>query len=108
MTQKYTKVINETTKQCEVGIGTNANFYQSIGMTLQDVEQDYNGNWYLEGYAPEKPQELINQELIIEYKQYLNSTDWYYARQLETNELIPEDIKAKRIDYRNKINELEE
>ena len=26
-----------------------------IGMEEMDVEQAYNGNWYVEGYAPEKP-----------------------------------------------------
>ena len=51
---KYAKVINEE-KQCEVGLGTNTAFYKSIGMTEQDVEQAYDGNWYLKGYAPDKP-----------------------------------------------------
>ena len=51
---KYAKVINEQTKLCELGLGTNANFYQSIGMTEQDVEQAYNGGWYLKGYAPQQ------------------------------------------------------
>ena len=50
---KYAKVINEETKQCEVGLGTNAEFYQSIGMTLQDVEQSEKDNqWYLKEYCP--------------------------------------------------------
>ena len=51
---KYAKVINDTTKACEVGLGTNASFYQSLGMTEQEVEQAYNGAWYLKGYAPQK------------------------------------------------------
>lgn len=53
---KYAKIINEQTKQCEVGIGTNADFYKSIGMTEMDVEQAYNGAWYVAGYAPEEPE----------------------------------------------------
>jgi len=52
---KYAKIINEQTKQCEVGLGTNAEFYKSIGMTEMDVEQAYNGCWYVTGYAPGKP-----------------------------------------------------
>ena len=51
---KYAKIINDTTKACEVGFGTNANFYQSIGMVEQEVEQAYDGAWYLKGYAPQK------------------------------------------------------
>ena len=49
---KYAKTINDVTKACEVGLGTNASFYQSLGMTEQEVEQAYNGAWYLKGYAP--------------------------------------------------------
>jgi len=52
---KYAKIENEETKECSVGIGTNTAFYESIGMTEMDVEQAYNGVWYLSGYAPEKP-----------------------------------------------------
>ena len=54
--KKYAKVINEETKLCEVGLGTNKNFYASIGMEEMEVEQDYAGNWYLAGYAPAKPE----------------------------------------------------
>ena len=54
---KYAKLINEETKQCEVGIGTNDEFYKSIGLIEMDVEYcDWNGSWYLTGYAPEKPE----------------------------------------------------
>lgn len=51
---KYAKIINYETKQCEVGTGTNSSFYKSIGMTEMEVEQAYNGQWYLQGYTPKK------------------------------------------------------
>ena len=54
--KKYAKVINNETKLCEVGTGTNSAFYQSIGMTEMEVEQAYDGSWYLAGYAPAKPE----------------------------------------------------
>lgn len=60
--KKYAKVINEETKACEVGLGTNTAFYQSIGMTEQEVEQAYDGRWYLAGYAPKKPLNEIKAE----------------------------------------------
>ena len=53
--KKYAKIVNEETKLCEVGLGTNATFYESIGMVEMDVEEAYDGQWYVEGYAPEKP-----------------------------------------------------
>ena len=36
---KYAKVINEQTGLCEVGLGTNTNFYKSIEMVGFDVQQ---------------------------------------------------------------------
>lgn len=51
---KYAKIINNETKQCEVGTGTNADFYKSIGMSEMDVEMSPAGGWYLAGYAPKK------------------------------------------------------
>lgn len=52
---KYAKIINDETKECKVGFGTNIEFYKSIGMTEMDVEESYNGSWYLTGYAPKQP-----------------------------------------------------
>lgn len=75
--RKYAKVINEETKICEVGLGTNSAFYQSIGMTEMEVEQAWDGSWYLKGYCPEKPiptkEEKSNQVKSIR-NQYLNNT----------------------------------
>lgn len=51
----YAIIINDKTKQCDIGTGTNIAYYKSIGMTEMDVEQAYDGQWYLVGYAPEKP-----------------------------------------------------
>ena len=53
--KKYAKIINEETKQVEVGLGTNTVFYQSIGMKEMEVEQAYDGQWYSQGFAPDKP-----------------------------------------------------
>ena len=61
--KKYAKVTNEQTKECMVGLGTNIEFYKSIGMTEQDVEEAYNGSWYLKGYCPQKPNDVQIKEL---------------------------------------------
>lgn len=60
--KKYAKIVNEKTKACEIGLGTNASFYQSIGMIEQEVEQGFNRQWYLLGYAPKKPLDELKQE----------------------------------------------
>lgn len=73
--KKYAKIINEETKACEVGTGTNTKFYQSIGMSEMDVEQAYDGSWYLKGYAPEKTVEEKEAEVRAVRNQYLKQTD---------------------------------
>lgn len=51
----YATVTNPITKECNVGLGNNESFYKSIGMEKLEVEQSYNGAWFLKGYAPQKP-----------------------------------------------------
>lgn len=62
--KKYAKVVDEETKLCEVGIGTNIEFYKSIGMTEIDVEQGYDDNWYVKGFAPVPPVSVPTREEI--------------------------------------------
>lgn len=64
----YAKIVNEETKECSVGLGDNIDFYKSIGMTDMEVEQGYNGLWYVQGYAPqEKPIDEKLAELDARY-----------------------------------------
>lgn len=67
---KYAKIINEQ-KQCEVGSGTDEEFYKSIGMIEMDVELAYDGYWYVVGYAPSKPIEVMQQEVRLVRNNYL-------------------------------------
>lgn len=57
---KYARLLNEVTGLCEVGLGTNAEFYQSIGMTELDVTQsNIDNEWYLTSMCPNKPEEQV-------------------------------------------------
>lgn len=76
----YAKIINEETKQVEVGTGTNIKFYQSIGMSEMEVEQAYNGEWYLKGYAPEKPVEQKAVEARAERDRRIDAVRWRIER----------------------------
>ena len=71
--KKYAIIIDEDTKVCEVGLGDNTEFYQSIGMTEMEVEQAYDGGWYVLGYAPQKPLELYKQEKHAELQALKNA-----------------------------------
>ena len=96
---KYANIINEKTKQCDVGLGSDISFFKSIGMTEMEVEQGYNGVWYVEGYAPQKPQELINQEKIAEYQKYLADTDYVVVK---ISEAIAENDEKLLLELKNK------
>ena len=73
----YAIIINEETKKVAVGTGTNVEFYKSVGMSEMEVEQAYDGSWYLKGYAPEKPIEQRKEEVRAVRNQYLEQTDKY-------------------------------
>lgn len=60
---KYAKVINNETGLVEVGMGTNIEFYKSIGMTQLDIQQsDIDDYWYLADKCPMKTEEEKIQE----------------------------------------------
>ena len=92
----YAKIVNEETKQCEVGTGTNTAFYKSIGMSEMEVEQAYNGQWYLKGYSPEKPVEEKEAEARAVRNQYLSDTDKYMIPDFP----ITEEERQQCKDYR--------
>lgn len=97
---KYAKIINEETKLCEIGVGTDSDFYQSIGMTLQDVEEAWNGSWYLKGYAPVKPEPTEEEQRENRARAYKEEVDpiTSHIQRLRDNEQTEEII--------TKINEL--
>lgn len=65
---KYARLLNEVTGLCEVGLGTNVEFYKSIDMTELDVTQsNIDNEWYLTSMCPNKPEEQI----LLEEKQKL-------------------------------------
>lgn len=106
---KYAKIVNEETKLCDVGIGSNNEFYKSIGMEVMDVEQAYDGQWYIVGYAPKKPESMIIQERIDELKQKLADADYWGQKYLDgeyTEEEWQEKVKQRKL-WREEIRELE-
>ena len=81
--KKYAQIIDNTTKQVNVGTGTNTSFYKSIGMTEMEVEQAYNGQWYLQGYAPIQNIDELKSEKLSE----LTAITSKFDNQLVNNEM---------------------
>lgn len=106
MTEKRYAKFNEDGKTLQVGIGVDAEFYKSIGMELMDVEIAWDGNYYVAGKAPEKPQTAILQEELSAQLNILSSTDWYSSRLIDTGVAIPEEVKSQRQAARERIDEI--
>lgn len=106
---KYAKIINNETKECSVGTGTNTEFYSSIGMTEMDVEQAYNGAWYVEGYAPqpsiEYQNEQIRQQRQARYEVESDPIRLDYDEALARGEESAEQLKQDWLASKDKIRE---
>ena len=58
---------DENTKKCTlVGTGSNEDFYKSIGLEDLEVEQAYNGDYYLKGYAPNHNLDELKSDKLAE------------------------------------------
>ena len=113
---KWVKVIDNKTKEVQLGAGQDAEYYASIGMTEQDVEQcDWNYKWYLEGYLPAKP-EPSKEEKIAQLKYQLSTVDEKSARSMrailagtatDDDRAFLAQLETQAEDLRRKIKELE-
>ena len=103
----YAKIIDENTKAVDVGVGTNTEFYKSIGMQEMEVEQAYDGSYYLKGYAPTQSDDELalqesEQELSETESQINNIKDrLLYAILLDDTETV-EQLKS---EYKELVNE---
>lgn len=112
---KYAKIINNETGLCEVGLGTNTEFYSSIGMIQLNVQQsDIDGAWYLIDKCPMKTdeqKELEEKERVA--KLFLTGADVergiYQAKNMDFEDIIALvtqlqpaglDIKALKIELK--------
>ena len=71
----YAQIVDENTKKLAVGLGTNSAFYESVGMVEMEVEQAYDGQWYVKGYAPLQPLEQLKEEKIAAFKECRNAEE---------------------------------
>jgi hypothetical protein len=55
--RKYALIINKDTKEVQVGLGTDEEFYKSIGMKKRNVTQAPDGRWFVSGNLPKEESE---------------------------------------------------
>lgn len=70
MSLKYAKIVDQNLGTVIAALGTDIEFYKSQGFEELDVEQAYDGNWYLKDKAPKKPEayDLENELIKLEIK----------------------------------------
>lgn len=96
------KITNQETKQVIIGTGTNTNFYQSIGMIEMEVEQAYNGCWYVKGYAPQKTVPTNEEQRQLRANEYAIRIDPITAHisrlrdEEQTDDVVSEIEKLKQ------------
>ena len=96
---KYAKIVNEQNKQCEVGLGNNRTLYQSFGMTEMNVEQGYDGFWYLAGFTPQKPEPTYAEKRMAEYPALAEQLDMIYWDKVNSTNLWQEKIAQIKAKY---------
>lgn len=96
---KYAKVINQEVGLCEVGLGENVNFYQSIGMEEMDVQQsDIDNSWYLAEKCPMKTEEQKEKEQRERINKLSMTKREMFLGLYQAKGITPEQIKAQITD----------
>ena len=103
---KYAK-LNQDGKILQVGLGTDTEFYKSVGMTEMEVEQAYNGSWYVKGYAPAKPEPTL-EEQVSSLEQTYGMSRWQREGILAEGSLYSEYTKSKAQEIEDLAKELRE
>ena len=81
---KWAKLTNEETGAVIAGIGDNDGFFSSNGFVKMDIEQAYDGSWYLIDKVPVRP--------IEELKEEKYSALWSNFKEYQTKRVDAEDL----------------
>ena len=101
------KIIDINTKECSVGLGTDVNFYRSLGMEEMDVEKAYNNKWYVKGFAPVAP-ELTLEERVAKLEAETGLTRVMREMVLAENSGASDYVKAKAKEIEDLVAPLRE
>ena len=91
---KYAKIVDSKIHKCDVALGN----YIPEGFTQMEVEQAYNGMWYLMGHTPQKPEPTYAEKRLSEYPTIPEQLDMIYWDKVNNTNLWQEkitEIKAK-------------
>lgn len=106
--QKYARIIDEETHEVQLGVGCTDEYYAEIGMQLMDVEQAYNGGWYVAGWAPEEPEPPVPTHDDISNMRkwaYTERVDGLHAQKMR-HQILGDWTEEDETKYRQKVIQL--
>ena len=104
---KYVSDVNEETGLCgSVGTGTNTAFYQSIGMVERDIEQAYDGAWYLADKVPSQPLQEAKDEKLTELKTKANTFEQNVCKDMVIQSSLGYPMDADRRSQQNVLGQI--
>lgn len=96
---KYAQIIDDEIKKVSVGIGTDIDYYKSIGMVEMEVEEAHDGQWYLKGYAPKQTQDELDEQEAAAAKNELQTL----AVNAMMMSLADDDLVETKNTYQTKL-----
>ena len=102
--EEIIKVIDEEERTETITVG---DWYKSLGMEEMEVEQAYNGSWYVAGFAPEKPAPTHEEISALREQAYINEVDILHA-QRQRKTILGTWTKQDEANYIAEVKQLSE
>ena len=99
------KIVNKETKQCDVFLGTDIEWAKAQGFRELEIEQAFNMQWYLKGYAPEKPAPTKEEQEQSRANAYASEIDPLHARKFRKT-ILGEWTEEDEAEYVEQVKEL--
>lgn len=96
---KYAKIANNINNSVFVLSGENIDFAISQGFVLMEVEQAYNGNWYVAGFCPVAPEPTYQEKRLAEYPPLNEQLDMQYWDKINGTNLWADNIALIKAKY---------
>ena len=97
----YAKIVNETTKQVNVGVGKNDKLYKKMGFALRDVEMGYDNNYYLQGFAPKQDEEEIKKIKLAELRMEVEEYFYKHYPVYKQNNIAIFGTEEEKLEFKN-------
>ena len=96
---KDEEIITVIDEEEHAEIITVGDWYKSLGMEKMEVEQAYNGSWYVAGHCPVEPEKTYAEKRLAEYPAISDQLDMIYWDKVNGTNLWQEKITEIKTKY---------